>query len=42
MIFQVDNDLEVDIVNTSWHKECDLELRVHQFIHFLSVFLKDF
>lgn len=34
MTYQVDNDLEVGIVNTSWHKELgDLELlRVHQFV----------
>lgn len=45
MTYQVDNDLEVGIVNTSWHKALgDLELlRVHQFIlQSLSVFLKSF
>lgn len=45
MTYQVDNDLEVGIVNTSWHKELDdLELlRVHQYILWsLSVFLKRF
>lgn len=45
MTYQVDNDLEVGIVNTSWHKELDdLQLlRVHQFIlQSLSVFVKSF
>lgn len=45
MTYQVDNDLEVGIVNTSWHKALgDLALlRVHQFIlQPLSVFLKSF
>lgn len=45
MTYQVDNDLEVGIVNTFWHKPLgDLELlRVHQFIlRSLSVFLKSF
>lgn len=45
MTYQVDSDLEVGIVNTSWHKELDdLELlRVHQYIlQALSVFLERF
>lgn len=33
MTLQVDSDLEVGIVNTSWQKGLgDLELKVHQFI----------
>lgn len=45
MTYQVDNDLEVGIVNTSWHKELDdLQLlKVHQYIlQSLSVFLERF
>lgn len=45
MTYQVDNDLEVGIVNTSWHKEpYDLELlRVHQFfLQSLSLFSESF
>lgn len=45
MTYQVDNDLEVGIVNTSWQKELDdLQLlKVHQYIlQSLSVFLERF
>lgn len=45
MSYPVDNDLEVGIVNISWHKELDdLQLlKVHQYsLQSLSVFLERF
>lgn len=45
MTYQVDSDLEVGIVNSSWCKEPDDLglLRVHQFVlQSLSVFLRSF
>lgn len=45
MTYQADSDLEVDIVNTSWHKvRDDLKLLIeHQFILLsTSVFLKGY